>query len=255
MKRRYGQALIVLILMFSLLLSGCQNNIESQKSEDNMDDLNGKVVTMDPDPKDDKPRVNDDKSDINDDKSDTKKDNQPEEIPHEESVEDTQSTDDKSESEQAAEKDYDKSLDQSNKANHDKNKDDEEKIVIENEILGFNNLETKKLRDLVCKIGASLIEDDNQEDSNVDVNSLEAIAIFENKDSYGWITKYGDNKIGVAMMYHETPIELVRLFGEKAIFQSDASGITNNDPEQYKQASEIIEKTVFEADTTIQRLY
>lgn len=121
--------------------------------------------------------------------------------------------------------------------------------------LGFSNSETKKLRDLVNKIGMTLIENDNQEQSTVPVEGLEAIATFDNKDSYGWICKYQDNKIGVAQIYKNSPIEVVRIFGEEAIFQDTSGLIENNNPEMYKKASERIENTFFPDGTKINRLY
>lgn len=123
--------------------------------------------------------------------------------------------------------------------------------------LGFNDNESQKLRDEVNNMGMTLIEDDNQERSTVPTEGLEAIATFENSESYGWICKYDDNRIGVAQIIKDSPIKVVRIYGEEAIFHDGGNSIVNNDPELYKEASERIADTFFQgqSDTVVKKLY
>ena len=118
--------------------------------------------------------------------------------------------------------------------------------------LNFNDNETENLKKAIKKLSVTLIEDDNQEHNDVDLDKVEAIAIYEDDSSYGWICKYDDNKIGVAQVPHETiyedgeeyhPVQIVKIWGEKHIYEGGASGIKNNDPELFKAASKEIAKT------------
>ena len=118
--------------------------------------------------------------------------------------------------------------------------------------LGFNDNETENLKKAIKEYSVTLIEDDNQEHSDVNLDKIEAIAIFEDDSSYGWICKYDDNKIGVAQVPHETiyedgeeyhPVQIVKIWGEKHIYEGGASGIKDNDPELYKAACKEITKT------------
>lgn len=125
--------------------------------------------------------------------------------------------------------------------------------------LGFNNEESKALRDLVNILGHSLVEDDNQEVPTIkNVDDLEAIVAFDNDISYGWICKYEDNKIGVAMIYHEVGQNMkpiVVIFGEKTLYESGSSGIMNNDKTRFIQEAEDIKLNFFEPGTHFIDLY
>lgn len=164
-------------------------------------------------------------------------------------------------------------LEDKNKSGEDKDPKDEEKSKekksekIDKEIkdeskknkpnsnssrLGFNDNETENLKKAIKEYSVTLIEDDNQEHSDVNLDKIEAIAIFEDDSSYGWICKYDDNKIGVAQVPHETiyedgeeyhPVQIVKIWGEKHIYEGGASGIKDNDPELYKAACKEITKT------------
>lgn len=130
---------------------------------------------------------------------------------------------------------------------------------LDNIKLGFNNEESRALRDLVENLGHSLIEDDNQELATIDnVNDLEAIVAFDNDMSYGWICKYADNKIGIAMIYHEvgqamSPI--VAIFGERALYESGSSGIMNNYKDRFIQEAEKLKLSFFDPGTNFIDLY
>ena len=125
--------------------------------------------------------------------------------------------------------------------------------------LGFNNEESKALRDLVNSLGHSLVEDDNQEVPTIkNVDDLEAIVAFDNDISYGWICKYEDNKIGVAMIYHEVGQNMkpiVVIFGEKTLYESGSSGIMNNYKTRFIQEAEDIKLNFFEPGTHFIDLY
>ncbi len=118
--------------------------------------------------------------------------------------------------------------------------------------LNFNDNETENLKKAIKQYSVTLIEDDNQEHNDVDLDKVEAIAIYEDDSSYGWICKYDDNKIGVAQVPHETiyengeeyhPVQIVKIWGEKHIYEGGSSGIKDNDPKLFKAASKEIAKT------------
>ncbi|NLW52868.1 MAG: hypothetical protein GXY87_05865 [Tissierellia bacterium] len=114
--------------------------------------------------------------------------------------------------------------------------------VLSNFVLGFDDNETSNLRTLAKKIGASLFES-NLGSTKISADNLEAIAVYENSDSYGWIVKYDDNKIGIASISHGAKNAQISIIGESKIFPKGISGIKDNDPEMFREkCRELVEK-------------
>lgn len=126
--------------------------------------------------------------------------------------------------------------------------------ALSNFVLGFSDNETTNLRNLAKKLGIYLKEKDAESIEKIPSKNLEAIAVFENSDSYGWIIKYDDNKIGVASISHEQKQPVVEITGESRIFSSGASGIVDNDPDMFKEKCQEIVKDFLPEGTTVRFL-
>lgn len=189
---------------------------------------------------------------------DSKKENKDKnELEEDKKAEETKKAEEAKKAEKAKKAEEAKKVEEAKKA--------EEAKKLDNQVLSFNSRETENLRSLARKLGTTIIDDGNTNAGKVDPNQLEAISVFEKKDSYGWICKYGDNQIGVAEIPHKTvtdengdkynPIQVVRIWNEYKIFNGSPSGIRNNNPEQFKLAAKEIAEVFFDKDTTIKHLF
>lgn len=136
--------------------------------------------------------------------------------------------------------------------------DDDQKKDTKITKLSFNSQATKELRDTASNYNLSLVEDNNQEGNNIEAKDLTAIAKFDNSDSFGWIVKYGKNKIGVASVYKEGINNIMTIFGEKTVFfeSSRKTPIKNDSPADYKKAAqELINVFFTEGNTNISWSY
>ena len=140
---------------------------------------------------------------------------------------------------------------ETSKANDDQ-KEDPKEVQEAPAQAAFNPKATQEMRSVLNKYQVQLVEDDNQESSHVNMAALQSIAKFENQDSFGYIVKYADNKIGVAIRYKEAVNNFMNVFGEKAIFYGTRrkTPIRNNSPEDFKKAAQEVSNVFFNGVST-----
>lgn len=110
----------------------------------------------------------------------------------------------------------------------------------------FNNQINDEMHKTLNDYEVSLVESDNLTKSQYPKDSLQAIAKFENDESFGWIVRYGVNKIAYAIHYKESQINVVVMYNAEKLLDT---AITNDSPEEFKKAAEkIAEKQLKNTD-------
>ena len=85
--------------------------------------------------------------------------------------------------------------------------------------------------------------------------NLQAIAKYEDSESFGWVIRYGVNKIGLGKYYKISKTKVLVLFDGRGILESKDDVIKNDSPEEYKKVAEQILKKEIKNDAKIDYAY
>ena len=85
--------------------------------------------------------------------------------------------------------------------------------------------------------------------------NLQAIAKYEDSESFGWVIRYGVNKIGLGKYYKISKTKVLVLFDGRGILESKEDVIKNDSPEEYKRVAEQILKKELKNDAKIDYAY
>lgn len=127
--------------------------------------------------------------------------------------------------------------------------------VSESNEFEFNNKMTEEMRTTIKKHGLTLLSNGKPVDQ-FPTEDLQAIASYTDSQSYGWVVRYGKNKIGLAQKYNEAANHVpFVMFDGRGIFETTEDIIQNDSPEEFKQKAQEIIKKQIPGDAKIEYAY
>lgn len=127
--------------------------------------------------------------------------------------------------------------------------------VSESNEFEFNNKMTEEMRNTIKKHGLTLLSNGKPVDQ-FPTEDLQAIASYTDSQSYGWVVRYGKNKIGLAQKYNEAANNVpFVMFDGRGIFETTEDIIQNDSPEEFKQKAQEIIKKQIPGDAKIEYAY
>lgn len=109
----------------------------------------------------------------------------------------------------------------------------------------LNNNLTNELQEQLKNLSVTLITINGVTYDQFPEENLQAIAKYKDSESYGWIVRYGENKIGLAQIYNSSTTGVLVMFDGRSVLESDVDVITNDSVQEFKsQAEKIIQKEI-----------
>lgn len=118
----------------------------------------------------------------------------------------------------------------------------------------FNNKLTSEMQERISNFSSTLIESDSVIKDLFPKENLQAIAKYENDESFGWVVRYGVNKIGLAQYYKESTTNVLVIQNGELLLEKN-SLIKNDSPEEFKEIAQQIIVTQISGTADIEFAY
>lgn len=117
----------------------------------------------------------------------------------------------------------------------------------------FNNEMTVKMLEKLKDYSVTLISGENT--VNFPKDNLQAIASYEDEESFGWVIRYGVNKIGLGRYYKASTTFALVLFDAKNIFEQNDDLIKNDSAKEYKDIAKKLIQQEIRTDANVEYAY
>lgn len=119
----------------------------------------------------------------------------------------------------------------------------------------FNSDLTKRMQEEIASYAVTLVAAQETTLDKLPKEHLQAIARYENNDSFGYVVRYGENKAGLAQYYKDSTTGVLVLFDAKMTLELDEEPIKNDSPAEYKEVAEKLFQSQVSGEATIEYGY
>lgn len=119
----------------------------------------------------------------------------------------------------------------------------------------LNNDFTSKMLEDIKDYSITLVEGDNLTYDNFPKENLQAIAKYDTPSEFGWVVRYGVNKVAIARYYKESTTNVIVMFNSALSLENVKTLLVNDTPEELKDVAEKLIQKEISGEATIEYAY